>query len=126
MTRDCLVTACLSTNQVAERYGFHQDTVRAWRKANKGPKYSKRDHGDCRYRYELKDLLAWEKEHNMTPVEGGGIVQFSWLVQGRDERHERHPRWKTLAAFPSKGYASMCIEALEAHYGTLKWRIVSI
>jgi len=71
----------------------------------------------------MNDLIAWEKEQGVSPVGKIDVAQFSWLIQAvlRKERH-----WRTLAVATNKGYASMCIEALKAHYDAYTWRCVSI
>jgi len=107
----------LSTNQVAERYGFHVDTIRGWRATAKGPKWTK---SGRYYRYSMRDLLSWEKDYGAPPVGQLDIARFSWLIRGRLKKgHE----WKTLAAFAIKGRANMCLEALEAHYPNYIWKI---
>lgn len=44
---------------VAARYGIPPATVRAWRRARKGPQYF---HAGRYVRYRMSDLLAWEEQ----------------------------------------------------------------
>ena len=72
----------LDTKQLAKRYGVTDNTVKIWRmktrKENKQlgpewnelPKFSSTPSAS-RVRYNLDQVIAWEKENNITPKENG-------------------------------------------------------
>jgi predicted DNA-binding transcriptional regulator AlpA len=57
-TRIAFDDPLLSTSQVAERYGYHPQSLRNLLSKGKGPKAIKLPGG--RIRYRASDLLAWE------------------------------------------------------------------
>lgn len=57
----------LTTNQVAERYGYHPQSLRNMIAKGRGPKTIKLPGG--RIRYRVSDLLAWELSAYDEPVE---------------------------------------------------------
>ena len=73
----------LDTKQLAKRYGVTDNTVKIWRmktrKENKQvgpewyelPKFASTPSAS-RVRYNLDQVIAWEKENNITPL-GHGI-----------------------------------------------------
>ncbi|UDL88111.1 helix-turn-helix domain-containing protein [Mesorhizobium sp. PAMC28654] len=56
--RDAIDDPLLTTDQVAERYNFHPQSLRNLLAKGKGPKAIKLPGG--RIRYRASDLLAWE------------------------------------------------------------------
>ena len=72
----------LDTKQLAKRYGVTDNTVKIWRmktrKENKQvgpewyelPKFASTPSAS-RVRYNLDQVIAWEKENNITPKENG-------------------------------------------------------
>ena len=61
-----------TSDQLAERYGLSPATIADWRRKNRGPKYYTVpkyaiSSGSAKVRYELNEILEWEKQNNITP-----------------------------------------------------------
>ena len=62
----------LTSAQLAERYGLSPATIADWRRKDRGPEYYTLpkyaiSSGSAKVRYELKEILAWEKANNIIP-----------------------------------------------------------
>ena len=61
-----------TSDQLAERYGLSPATIADWRRKNRGPEYYTVpkyaiSSGSAKVRYELNEILEWEKQNNITP-----------------------------------------------------------
>lgn len=57
-------TVEFSTDQLAERWGLHTQTLRNWRSKKKGPRYYKKGrHKTAPVIYKLKDVEHFEKSY---------------------------------------------------------------
>jgi len=54
----------LNDKQAARYIGFHEQTLRNWRHARKGPKYVKQYRS---VRYSVRDLDEWMEGRKITP-----------------------------------------------------------
>ena len=62
----------LTSDQLAERYGLSPATIADWRRKNRGPDYYTLpkyavSSGSAKVRYDIKEILEWEKTMNITP-----------------------------------------------------------
>jgi len=58
---------CLTTRELAERWGMSDLTLKDYRAKKKGPPYIKFKHNG-RIVYQLADIERFERENNMTAV----------------------------------------------------------
>jgi hypothetical protein len=60
----------LTTRQLANRLGIPEETLRDWRKKNRGPAYirSESDGDKATILYPLAEVEAWEKRRLITPA----------------------------------------------------------
>jgi transposase-like protein len=65
-----LTPSHLSTKQLADRLGIPEETLRDWRKKNRGPAYirSESDGDKATILYPLAEVEAWEKRRLITPA----------------------------------------------------------